>query len=137
MGLLDKIKNALFEVEYVEVDDIPKQEKKSKNKDVEEEKPIAQRVVLASREEEVREETLDKDTERDDRPEFLRETVTEMVEEGPKKDDFKFMDDNDFKVEDDIYVREEPELLEISESDESVEAKPSYYETRKERDSRL
>ncbi len=32
MGVLDKIKNALFEVEYVEVDEPPKKEKKAKGK---------------------------------------------------------------------------------------------------------
>jgi len=32
MGLLDKLKNALFEVEYVEVEEPPKKEKKSKRK---------------------------------------------------------------------------------------------------------
>ena len=33
MGVFDKIKNALFEVEYVEVDEIPKKEKKVKEKE--------------------------------------------------------------------------------------------------------
>ena len=34
MGVLDKIKNALFEVEYVEVEEPPKVEKKNKPKEV-------------------------------------------------------------------------------------------------------
>ena len=31
MGVFDKLKNALFEVEYVEVEEKPKKEKKSKH----------------------------------------------------------------------------------------------------------
>ena len=54
MGVLDKIKNALFEVEYVEVEEPPKVEKKKKPKEVkvEEKKPIAKRVVLPGKREE-------------------------------------------------------------------------------------
>ena len=33
MGVLEKIKNALFEVEYVEVEEPPKKEKKAKVKE--------------------------------------------------------------------------------------------------------
>ena len=33
MGVFEKIKNALFEVEYVEVDELPKKEKKVKEKE--------------------------------------------------------------------------------------------------------
>ena len=58
MGVLDKIKNALFEVEYVEVEEPPKVEKKKKPKEVkvEEKKPIAKRVVLPGKREEKIEE---------------------------------------------------------------------------------
>ena len=58
MGVLDKIKNALFEVEYVEVEEPPKVEKKKKPKEVkaEERKPIAKRVVLPGKREEKIEE---------------------------------------------------------------------------------
>ena len=61
MGVLDKIKNALFEVEYVEVDEPPKKEKKEKvkkikEKRVKEEKPIAKKVVLPGKREEKVEE---------------------------------------------------------------------------------
>ena len=34
MGVFEKIKNALFEVEYVEVDEPPKKEKKAKIKGI-------------------------------------------------------------------------------------------------------
>ena len=58
MGVLEKIKNALFEVEYVEVEEPPKKEKKAKVKEktrVEKEteevvdKPIAKKIVLPGR----------------------------------------------------------------------------------------
>ena len=41
MGIVERIKNALFEVEYVEVD---KEDKKVKKKE-ETEKPIAKRII--------------------------------------------------------------------------------------------
>ena len=54
MGVLDKIKNALFEVEYVEVDEPPKKEKEKKpkfkdkfeKKESSNEDPIAKKIVL-------------------------------------------------------------------------------------------
>ena len=56
MGVFDKIKNALFEVEYVEVEEPPKKDKKEKKKDkekeIQEEKPIAKRIVLPGKREE-------------------------------------------------------------------------------------
>ena len=45
MGLFDKIKNALFEEEYVEVEEKPKKPKKESPKK-EFERPIAKKVVL-------------------------------------------------------------------------------------------
>lgn len=97
MGVFDKLKNALFEVEYVEVDEPPKKDKKEKKKEIEpEDKPIAKRIVLPGKKEEKMEE--------------LHEEVLDEDFEVPKKeevvDQFKFMDDNDFKVD------EEPEYLE-------------------------
>ena len=126
MGVLDKIKNALFEVEYVEVEEPPKKEKKVKTKEKEkskdnrkeirEDKPIAKRVVLpGKREEKVEEleeeELLDKDFEA--RPK----------EEENHHEEFKFMDDNDFKVDDgpEYLAQPEPEV---------VEEKPIYNEVK-------
>lgn len=64
MKLLDKLKNALFEEEYVEVEEKPKKEKKEKHSKIdlikekgkeraleEEEKPIAKKIVLPKKEE--------------------------------------------------------------------------------------
>ena len=59
MGVFDKLRNALFEVEYVEVDELPKKEKKEKQKSKikpierkKEEKPIAKKIVLPGKKEE-------------------------------------------------------------------------------------
>ena len=74
MGVLDKIKNALFEVEYVEVEEPPKKEKKVKPKEPkipkEEHKPIAKKIVLPGKKEEKveaieEEELLDEDLKSD------------------------------------------------------------------------
>ena len=66
MKLFDKLKNALFEEEYVEVEEKPKEKKK--------EKPIAKKIVLPESKKETRVEEY--------------ETLT-VKEEAPKKD-FKF-----------------------------------------------
>ena len=107
MGVLDKIKNALFEVEYVEVEEPPKKEKKVKKekKEKNEEKPIAKKIVLpGTRVEKVKElqeeELKDEDFEIRPKEEPIREKSHE---------DFKIMDDNDFKMDDDF--QEQPEIL--------------------------
>ena len=65
MGVFDKIKNALFEVEYVEVEEPTKKEKREKKKDreeeIKEEKPIAKRVVLPGKREDKVEELQEED----------------------------------------------------------------------------
>ena len=118
MGVFDKIKNALFEVEYVEVEEPPKKEKKVKKEKREkiEEKPIAKKVVLpgtrSERVKELQEEEL-KDEDFEIRPRV--EAVKEKIHE-----DFKIMDDNDFKVDDDF--QEQPEIL------RNIEEKPIFEE---------
>ena len=110
MGVFDKLKNALFEVEYVEVDESPKKEKRVKKKDKNEEeledKPIAKRIVLPGKREE-KVETLNEEDLLDEDFEI------KPIEEEKPREQFKFMDDNDFKVDD------EPEFLE--EKQEKVE----------------
>ena len=62
MGVFDKIKNALFEEEYVEIEEKPKKPKKSKikeKKNKEEETPIAKKVVLPEKKEKI--ETLEEE----------------------------------------------------------------------------
>ena len=117
MGVLDKIKNALFEVEYVEVDELEKKEKKSRNKEKTKtsekdssSKPIAKKVVLPGKKnekvEELKEEELNDEN-------FEIRPKDEVIKED-FEDNFKFMDDGDFKVDD------EPEILEIFPSDEEI-----------------
>ena len=107
MGVLDKIKNALFEVEYVEVDEPPKKEKKAKEKEkhkVEEkteevvEKPIAKKIVLPGRKED-KVETLEEEELIDQ--DFESRPVEEAVKEN-LNNKFNYMDDDDFKVEDEF-----------------------------------
>ncbi len=119
MGVFDKIKNALFEVEYVEVEEPPKKEKKSKKekKEKNEEKPIAKKIVLPGTRkekiEELQEEEL-KDEDFEIRPK--EEKIKEVNREA-----FKIMDDNDFKVEDDF--QDEPEILKDYDKNLVVEEK--------------
>ena len=115
MGVLDKIKNALFEVEYVEVEEPPKVEKKKKSKEVkvEEKKPIAKRVVLPGKREEKIEELKEEELKDDN---FEARPKNETIKKTPSED-FKYMDDNDFKVEDD-YEKNEPEIVKVMDKEE-------------------
>ena len=116
MGVLDKLKNALFEVEYVEVDEPPRKEKKVKKekREKKEEKPIAKKIVLpgtrTEKVEELQEEEL-KDEDFEIRPK--EEQFKEKSHE-----DFKIMDDSDFKVDDDF--QEQPEILRDFEEEKPV-----------------
>ena len=110
MGVLDKIKNALFEVEYVEVEEPPEKEKKVKEKRVKEKKedpkPIAKKIVLPGRKEEKIEELHEEELKDED---FEIRPKDENVK-TVSREEFKFMDDNDFKVDDD-FSSEEPRIL--------------------------
>ena len=53
MKLLDKLKNALFEEEYVEVEEKPKAPKK--------EKPIAKKIVLPEQKKEVKQSFIEEE----------------------------------------------------------------------------
>ena len=96
MGVLDKIKNALFEVEYVEVEEKPKKEKKkpkeTDNEEFEEEKPIAKKIVLPGKKEEKVEELQEEELRDED---FEIRPKDEMVKEV-FNDNFNVMDDDDF-----------------------------------------
>ena len=84
MGIFEKLKNALFEEEYVEVVEKPKTKKVSKKKpvskevvkekhdeDYEDEKPVAKKVVLPEKKEPVIPENIDLDEDfEDEEPEF-------------------------------------------------------------------
>lgn len=131
MGVLDKIKNALFEVEYVEVEEPPKVEKKKKPKEVkvEEKKPIAKRVVLPGKREEKIEELKEEELKDDN---FEARPKNETIKKTPSED-FKYMDDNDFKVEDD-YEKNEPEIVKVMDKEKVSDDynENSYYRNSRE-----
>ena len=119
MGIVERIKNALFEVEYVEVD---KEDKKVKKKE-ETEKPIAKRIILSK----------PKVENKEDRKDFVAEKIEEVNQSSldvssvelreNKTVDFKIMDDNDFKVDTEV-ITDTKEVIEIpvkqSESNSSI-----------------
>ena len=119
MGLIDKIKNALFEVEYVEVDDAetPKKEKKEKKdffkKEKKEDKPIAKKIVLPGKREEKIEELHEEELQDED---FVIRPKEEPVVED-KHDEFKIMEDEDFAMDEDI---PSPEILQVLDEDEDI-----------------
>lgn len=91
MKLMDKLKNALFEEEYVEVEEKPKKIKPVKEKKIKEETPIAKKIVLPEREEV--KITNHSDFEED-------EEYEEKLEEEPKKEKgFPIISDSEFMVE--------------------------------------
>ena len=132
MGLFEKIKNALFEEEYVEIEEKPKKPKKEiLKKDVD--RPIAKKVILPKKEEPKIEELdeaeyLDQDFEIQPK----KEEVVEVVEE---KQDFKGMNDNDFRVEEERGFRQvEPKIVKVFEKEEPlVREEVHYYQPRKEK----
>ena len=120
MGLLDKIKNALFEVEYVEVDEAetPKKEKKEKvKKEKKEDKPIAKRIVLPGRKEEKIEELHEEELQDED---FEIRPKEEKVEEEKPRDEFKIMEDEDFAMDEDVVG---PEIVQVLDENEEVPVK--------------
>lgn len=114
MGVFDKIKNALFEVEYVEVDEPSKPEKKKKEKKHEqhENKPIAKKVVLPGKKEE-KVEKLEEEELKDDN--FEARPKDENIKEEDNKS-FKFIDDSEFKTDD--YAKSEPEIVKVIDNNE-------------------
>ena len=118
MGVLDKLKNALFEVEYVEVEEPPKKEKKVKIKEKKEkekvqEKPIAKKIVLPGKKEEKIEELEEEELKDED---FEIRPKNEVVKEKPHEE-FKFMDDKDFEVEGEHVTPDTPQILEVIEDE--------------------
>lgn len=124
MGVFDKIKNALFEVEYVEVEEQPKKEKKEKPKkdevDNSSEKPIAKKIVLPGKKDEKikkiqEEELVDQDFETRPKDETIKEE---------DKASFKFMDDADFKVDDEPVIIRNIESVEVLDDTGEIEKPP-------------
>ena len=77
MGLFEKIKNALFEEEYVEIEEKPKKPKKEVFKK-EVERPIAKKVLLPKKEEQKIEE-LDEEEYLDDSVETRSDVFNDFV----------------------------------------------------------
>lgn len=129
MGVFDKIKNALFEEEYVEVEEKPKAKirpKKEKSKrepiKVHENKPIAKKVVLPEKKEE-RVDDYDDYKPRDE--DF--EIVPERNDEEETKEDFKFPAVDDQEFSDKSYYNE-PKIVEVVKKEEvHVEENPDLY----------
>ena len=140
MGVFEKIKNALFEVEYVEVDEPPKKEKKIKEKEkprVEEkqeeviDKPIAKKIVLPGKKE-VKVETLEEEELFDDN--FEARPKEEASRDNSNSYNNTNIDNNcnKFNFTEELIIEEElennvPEIVQVIED----EAKPKIMEREK------
>lgn len=146
MSIFEKLKNALFEEEYVEVDEkpkvksVPKKKATSKEKikekytnnnddDIEEEKPVAKKVVLPEKKEVHIEEDLDLDEEEEEVPSKIE--IKEEVHSS-----FKMMDDDDFKPDYQVpyTVSSEPKIVKVIDKDDSI---PPYSVSRDSVDHKL
>lgn len=134
MGVFDKIKNALFEEEYVEVEEKPKKQKqikskhKVKDKDKEkvkdkekinditndehiEEKPIAKKVVLPEKKEtKILDNVDDKSVNINNNTHSYSQSRSESMLSNTsehRRSEFKFVDDTSFDMEPDI-IEEDP-----------------------------
>ncbi len=141
MGVFDKIKNALFEEEYVEVEEKPKAKPKPRREKakkevkepvkVHENKPIAKKVVLPEKKEEP---AIEEEDYNDYKP---RDEDFEIVPEREEKDmdssEFKFpaIDDQEF-MEKSYYS--EPKIVEVVQKEEVhvEEHSPLYQGARKD-----
>ena len=140
MGVFDKIKNALFEEEYVEVEEKPKTKSKPKKEKVKKEtkepvkvhenKPIAKKIVLPEKpKEDPIEEDLDDYVPTDRDFEIAPERDEIKKEQDTNEFRFPAVDDQEFR--DDPY--EEPKIVEVVEKkDVKVEDYSNLYHGRRE-----
>ena len=122
MGVFDKIKNALFEEEYVEIEEKPKKPKKSKikeKKNKEEETPIAKKVVLPEKKEKI--ETLEEEELDSNNYEFRPKDDIDKKELLEKRRDFKILDDDDLLVDDEGITDDGEELKIVPVVEEKIE----------------
>ena len=147
MSIFDKLKNALFEEEYVEVEEKPRVSKQSikknkvrdntredikekyrnKDEDYDEEKPVAKKVVLPEKKESPVESPIEEVVSEN----FDIETpvVDEPVVVGRRQ--FKAMEEEDFSFEEmpRRYQPEvEPQIVKVIEKDSMSVSKPYQYE---------
>lgn len=132
MGIFEKLKNALFEEEYVEVEEKPRQSKKSKPKEEKkeiliedikdkyrDEKPIAKKIVLPEKKETYVDEDLADSL--DDSSSFNEE----FTDNGK----FRIMEDEDFTVEEEpkYYPEVEPKIVKVIEKDDNIDRNNNLY----------
>lgn len=134
MGVFERLKNALFEEEYVEVEEKPKTKqlpKKNKFKEIKkeaikedsdkykDEKPIAKKIVLPEKKESYTEEL-------DNNEVLLDEDEDSSLEKAhEEKKQFRIMDDSDFTVDSEVRHYEpdvEPQIVKVIEK----EVPPAY-----------
>ena len=135
MGILDRLKNALFEEEIVEVEEKPKKPKTKTDffKEKKQEQPIAKKVVLPEKKETKVEELeeieyVDEDFE-------ISPAVKEQLEES-YKEEFN-VSDEDLKVEEDVFedVQPEPEIVKVLDNEvkevlPEIKEEPKYYQSK-------
>ena len=139
MGVFDKIKNALFEEEYVEVEEKPKKVKKVKPKETEVvEKPIAKKIVLPEKKE-TRIEELEEEELLDEDFEIQPKKDVSRHREEEKHNEFKIMDEDDFCVDEEEYrPTSQPKIIKTENDDryrnERVVSRdePRYYQGKTE-----
>ena len=114
MGVFDKLKNALFEEEYVEVEEKPKQKKKVKPKKEHKkhEDPIAKKVVIPEKEEDI--EEIDPVVEKPLDEDFDVEPLKHN-DEGDYN--FPIVDDSEFDITEKT-MEQEPEIVKVMEEEE-------------------
>ena len=129
MSIFDKLKNALFEEEYVEVEEKPKVKKpakmsikdtiKEKQKSREKEKPVAKKIVLPEKREVVVSDVNDeaKEEKKIEIQDIREAPPIPVVEE---KKEFKIMEDDDFKITEDYYPSVEPQIVKVIDKEEEA-----------------
>lgn len=116
MGLFDKIKNALFEEEYVEIEEPPKMKSVKKSntikKDSSKTKPIAKKIVMPEKVE------VKNNLVSDDSNDNVHVSDREILKDTNNLK-FPMMEDKDFRMEDNSYSynHDEPKIVKVIDSD--------------------
>lgn len=147
MGLLDKLKNALFEEEYVEVEEKPKTKESNKvrAKDLikdklKEEKPVAKKIVLPEKKETRVPDVEDVFSDDDEEDTFSDDTLPETIEEESAREvvSRQVIEDkpNNFKVieEKDLVVEQyEPKIVKVIDDYPTRETREGIYQSKEEK----
>lgn len=125
MGIFDKIKNALFEEEYVEVEQKPKPIKKGVSpKKESSSKPIAKKVILPDKHDVKRDKIEDDDLEKVSKNNYVSDR--EVLKDT---NDLKFpmMEDNDFRMDDNYSHYDAPKIVKVLDDEiENTHNRSSY-----------